>query len=96
LCQQTIEKILKGIFLKETSQTPIYTHNLRRLAKHLSFYEELNPKQIEQFDRFNAYYIESRYTETLDEMRKALDKDKAQKILKECKEMTKWLEAYKK
>ena len=96
LCQQAIEKTLKGIYLKETLQTPIYTHNLRRLAKHLSFYEDLNPKQIEQLDRFNAYYIESRYTEILDEMTKALDRDKAQNILKDCKEMIKWLETYKK
>jgi HEPN domain-containing protein len=95
LCQQAVEKTLKGIFLKETSQTPIYTHNLRRLAARLSFYENLSQKQIDQLDRLNVYYIESRYTEALDEMRKAIDKDKAQKILKECKEMMQWLEAYK-
>ena len=96
LCQQTVEKTLKGIFLKETLQTPIYTHNLRRLAKRLSFYENLNQEQIGQLDRLNGYYIESRYTEALEEMRKAIGRDEARNILKECKEMIEWLEAYKK
>ena len=96
LCQQTIEKTLKGLFLKENSQTPPYTHNLTRLAKQLSLYEKLGQKQTDQLDRLNAYYIESRYTETLVEMRKAIDKIMAKNILEECKEMIKWLEAYKK
>jgi len=96
LCQQALEKTLKGIFLKETSQTPPYTHNLRRLAKQLSFYEKLSKEQVGQLDRLNAYYIESRYTETLEEMRKAIGRDEAYNIFKECKEMMEWLEAYKK
>ena len=96
LCQQTVEKTLKGLFVKETSKTPPYTHNLRRLAKQLSFYETLNQEQLDQLDRLNVYYIESRYTETLEEMKKAIGSDEAVAILKECREMTKWLEAYKK
>jgi HEPN domain-containing protein len=96
LCQQTIEKTLKGLFVKETLQTPPYTHNLRRLAKQLSFYENLDQEQLDRLDRLNVYYIESRYTETLEEMKKAIGSDEAHKILKECREMIKWLEAYKK
>ena len=96
MCQQAIEKTLKGIFIKETSRTPPYTHNLRRLAKQLGLYEKLSQEQIDQLDRLNAYYIESRYTETLEEMMAAIDHNDAQDILKECREMTEWLEAYKK
>ena len=96
LCQQAVEKTLKGLFVKETSKTPPYTHNLRRLAKQLSFYERLNQEQLDQLDRLNVYYIESRYTETLEEIKKAIGSDEAHAILKECREMTKWLEAYKK
>jgi len=96
LCQQTIEKILKGLFVKETSKTPPYTHNLRRLAKQLSFYETLNQEQLDQLDRLNVYYIESRYTETLEEMKKAIGSDEGHAIFEECREMTKWLEVYKK
>ena len=95
LCQQTIEKILKGLFVKETSQTPLYTHNLRRLASRLSFYEQLGTKQINQLDRLNGYYIESRYTETLEEMKRAIGQAEAGEILNECKDMVQWLEAYK-
>lgn len=69
---------------------------MRRLAKRLSFYEELSQEQTDQLDRLNVYYIESRYTETLEEMKKAIGQDEAQDILKECKDMIEWLEAYKK
>lgn len=96
MCQQAIEKTLKGILLKETTQTPLYTHNLRRLAAGLSFFEKLSQEQIGLLDKFNAYYIESRYAETLAEMRSAIDQKDAGRILKECKEMLRWLEAYKK
>ena len=96
LCQQTVEKTLKGLFVKETLKTPPYTHNLRRLAKQLSFYEMLNQEQLNRLDRLNVYYIESRYTETLGEMKKAIGPNEAHDILKECREMEKWLEAYKK
>ena len=58
--------------------------------------KSLSQEQIDQLDRLNAYYIESRYTETLEEMMAAIDHNDAQDILKECREMTEWLEAYKK
>ena len=95
MCQQAVEKLLKGIFIKETSQTPPYTHNLRRLAKQLGLFEKLSEEQLARFDRLNAYYIESRYTETLEEMQSAIGREDAARLLGECKEIIEWLEVYK-
>jgi len=82
---------LKGIFVKETEQTPPYTHNLRKIAKPLSFYDKFNAEQIGLLDRLNAYYIESRYTETLEDMKSAINQKDAKRILEECKEIIEWL-----
>ena len=87
---------MKGIFVKETEQTPPYTHNLRKIAKPLSFYDKFSAEQIGLLDRLNAYYIESRYTETLEDMNSAINQKDAKRILEECKEIMEWLEAYKK
>ena len=89
------KNLLKGIFIKETSQTPPYTHNLRRLAKQLGLFEKLSEEQLARFDRLNAYYIESRYTETLEEMQSAIGREDAARLLGECKEIIEWLEVYK-
>ena len=96
LCQQAVEKTLKGLFVKETLETPPYTHNLRRLAKKLNLYNDLSEKQIELIDTLNVYYIESRYTETIENMMKLVDKTRANQILTDSREMLGWLEIYKK
>lgn len=96
MCQQAIEKALKGIYVKETSQTPPYTHNLRKIASPLSFYDKFSPDQILFLDKLNTCYIESRYTETLQELQSEIKQGQAQEILIKSKEMLQWLETYKK
>jgi HEPN domain-containing protein len=96
MCQQAIEKTLKGIFLKQTQQTPPYTHNLHKLAKQLDFYEKFGDVRLGQIEELNAYYIESRYTETLKELTSAISNKKAKDIYDYTIELLKWLETFKK
>lgn len=59
MCQQTIEKILKGCVHHKTEKLPPYTHNLVVLAKSL----DLNFTE-EQFDflaLLTRYYLNTRY-----------------------------------
>jgi HEPN domain-containing protein len=39
MCQQSIEKVLKAIYVKEEEKTPPYTHNLKRLVSEISFFQ---------------------------------------------------------
>ena len=68
MCQQAIEKILKACYVKQHTSTPPYTHNLLRLIKELSFKDEMGDEMMAAAEELNSYYIESRYTEDIEEL----------------------------
>lgn len=45
LCHQTIEKIFKAYYIKQTGDIAPYSHSLSFLAKQSSFYEHLSEEQ---------------------------------------------------
>jgi len=81
MCQQSIEKILKACYVKQHKTTPPYTHNLLRLIRDLNFNDEITNEITETIETLNSYYIESRYTEDIEELSKYLTKSKAASIL---------------
>jgi len=44
-CQQTIEKALKALYVKEKEETPPYTHNLIRLLSGLSISSKIDEEE---------------------------------------------------
>ncbi|MBN1901828.1 HEPN domain-containing protein [Candidatus Sumerlaeota bacterium] len=90
-CQQSIEKILKAIFVKEKNETPPYTHNLLRLIDSLSFSSSMNEDQLRFLEKLNSYYIESRYTEEIHELNQMLTPETSQQICQNTKELFQWL-----
>ncbi len=89
--QQSIEKILKAHYVKENKTTPPYTHNLKKLVSELSFFSELSPEQITFVEYVNTYYIESRYTDELNEIAKSLKKKNATELFEQTKKLFQWL-----
>jgi hypothetical protein len=58
LCQQSVEKLLKAVYIHEKKEDPPKTHNLRPLVIAL----ENIPKEIISFClRLNPHYIIARY-----------------------------------
>jgi HEPN domain-containing protein len=59
-CQQAIEKLLKAVIVKQTSQRPPHTHEMRVLLERI-----VDPKIEEEIEqstsRIGAYYVGSRY-----------------------------------
>lgn len=92
-CQQSIEKVLKALFIKENNQTPPYTHNLQRLLESISIISEVDDDFPDFINELNIYYIESRYNEELEDIAKLLNKSKAKWILTKSEEIFKWLKA---
>lgn len=92
-CQQTIEKILKAIYVKEKEETPPYTHNLIRLAEELSVIKPIDEETNRFLERLNSYYIQSRYTEEIYQISKTLNKKSTNEILSKTKELFRWLES---
>ena len=93
-CQQTIEKALKALYVKEKEETPPYTHNLIRLAEELSGIKPIDEDANRFLERLNSYYIQSRYTEEIHQISKSLNKKSAQEILSKTGELFKWLKKH--
>ena len=61
LCQQSVEKLLKGIFILEKQKFPPHIHGLKQLAKLL---DKIPPENIFiNIELIDKFYIPSRYPE---------------------------------
>lgn len=90
MCQQTLEKSLKAIYMKKKEEFPPRIHNLFRLAEQIG--KELFPHDyLEFFSEISLYYIQSRYPEDLEKMAEINNKVKAQEVLHKTAEVMKWL-----
>jgi len=93
MCQQAIEKILKACYVKQYKSTPPYTHNLLRLIKDLDFKDEMGDEMMAAIEELNSYYIESQYTEDIEELSKLLTETKAVSVLNSAKGLFEWIRA---
>jgi HEPN domain-containing protein len=93
MCQQAVEKLLKACYVKERGSTPPYTHNLLRLTTELPGSGEIDAHRLRTLESLNSYYIESRYTEDIQELATAFTETKAEMILRDTKELFEWIKA---
>jgi HEPN domain-containing protein len=91
MCQQAIEKVLKACYVKHRGMTPPYTHNLLRLVTELPWKEDVDERRLATLEALNSYYIESRYTEDIQELAKTLSETKASEVLESTRELFAWL-----
>lgn len=91
MAHQTIEKILKAYFVKLRNEVPFYTHNLLLLAEETELQNELSEKQMELLEELIPLNIEARYPKYKEELLRSLTQEKCELILKETKELQKWI-----
>ena len=72
MCQQTIEKMLKGLYVKQNNEIPKKTHNLLILSQDVKITHELTEEHNKLFNLLLLYYLGSRYP------------DKRDKLVSEC------------
>jgi HEPN domain-containing protein len=89
LCQQTIEKLLKAIFVYTNQELPPRTHNLLYLVDKLGL--EVSEQQRKLFARLNQYYLESRYPGERVKLQEEMDKTKAEDFYTSTEETWKCL-----
>lgn len=77
MCQQSIEKILKAIFLKQTQEIPPKIHNLNKLAEFTHVSNELSEDKKTFFEELLIYYFSSRYPDKSAIIKKELTEDLA-------------------
>ncbi|OGC10343.1 hypothetical protein A3J90_03800 [candidate division WOR-1 bacterium RIFOXYC2_FULL_37_10] len=88
ICQQTLEKCLKAIYVKEKKSIPPYIHKLERLCQILEI--DLPNDLLESLIEIDKYYIASRYPSYVEKLNiKKLDQ--AKKLFSKTEEIYQWL-----
>lgn len=90
MCQQSIEKFLKAIYMTKNENFPPRIHNLFRLAELID--KKLFPDEfLEFFSELSLFYLSSRYPEDINKMEEINNKEAARKIFKKTEDVFKWL-----
>ena len=105
MCQQTIEKLTKGIYQLFTDNEPPMVHNiwniLKLLKKDVTFEKYLQNEAIEEklieyksfFVELLAYYISGRYPSFKEKISTSIDANRAKRVLNKGIEVFIWLES---
>lgn len=89
-CHQAIEKILKAIITEKSAEIPPRTHNLQILYQKAQI--EL-PVELQNFlYSLSPHYLATKYPEDITRLYKSYTPAYGSKILKQTKEIFKWLE----
>lgn len=108
MCQQAIEKIVKGIYVLYTGEEPVKTHNIALVFNNLCDRDEFG-RQIKDVDfgrrkdeytplfvRLLAFYISARYPAYKERLTTMLTKEEALEIMDKTKEVFAWVQSLKK
>lgn len=93
MCQQAVEKLVKGLYLLYINDNIPKLHAIRQLLRKFEdkLPEPVSEERYELFDNLSAFYIEARYTDYKKKMGAALNKQEAENYLKRTKEAFTWL-----
>ncbi|MBU0573726.1 MAG: HEPN domain-containing protein [Candidatus Margulisbacteria bacterium] len=91
MCQQAVEKILKGLVVKNTHKLPPRLHNLLRLSELTGLDLEQGKKEL--LEKLSYYYLESRYPEEQKKITAEVDRKVAGDYLLETEEIFTWLKS---
>lgn len=88
-CHLTLERALKGLFVKKLNKPPLPIHNLVRLAKQAKL--EIPPVRAIDFEEISSFNIEARYDDFKLSFYKNATRVYTEKWLKKCQEYFLWL-----
>ena len=92
MCQQTIEKALKGIFVAtHPEEEPPYIHKLIRLANLCGITESFSDEQLLLLDTLNPLNIEARYPLHKSLLFQSLTPERCENLIQETEALFSWL-----
>jgi HEPN domain-containing protein len=90
MCQQAVEKVLKGIIAQQNKENlPI--HNLNRLAQVAGIENDLNAGQFNFLAELTPYCIEARYGDFRESLSEIINERRAREVYAETQEIFQWL-----
>ena len=90
ICQQAVEKILKGYFIKVRDEVHPHIHDLLKLVKLAELYEILIEEQKDFLEELNPLYIEARYNSYKKGIAETLTDESIKSIFERTKEFVLW------
>jgi HEPN domain-containing protein len=93
MCQQAVEKLVKGLYILYVDDNVPRTHNIRVLVEA---FESKLPLGVPQdrynyFDNLTQYYLNNRYPEYISKLSSQVKESEANSILSKTKEVFAWL-----
>lgn len=102
MCQQAVEKLVKGLYVLHKGVEPPRIHNIWNIFDRIFDIDEFNEneklkaeKYFVFFDELLAYYISERYPSYKVKLSQSITKDKAEEVLNISREVFAWLESLK-
>jgi HEPN domain-containing protein len=101
MCQQSIEKLAKGLHVWVTDSEPPRTHNINLVIRpifELLQVQIMDEQRLENetfFAELLAYYISERYPSYREKLSESIKQDKAQQVLEKTKKVFTWLKSLK-
>lgn len=89
MCHLSLEKALKGLYIKRTGQFPAKTHNLVYFTDKLNII--FSEAQLDFISVLNSVSIPTRYPEDIRKLFSVYLKERAQSILSQTKEIQLWI-----
>lgn len=98
MCQQSLEKLIKGLYNFYIDDNIPRVHNVSfifaKVADNINI--EADDFKYELFDKLSSYYLQGRYPSFKEKVSQMVDKNEANKVLEQTKEVFLWLKALKK
>ena len=89
MCHLSLEKALKGLFIKRMEKAPLKTHDLEYFIGLLNL--EMNESDLEFVSFINKLSIPTRYPENLRSMFKVYNQENTKNILEQAKNVQSWI-----
>ncbi len=89
MCHLSIEKLLKGLVVKETKDHAPFTHNLVYLAGKLSL--EFSKEQLSLLEEMNDFNMEARYPDERNEFYKRANRVFTKRYITAAGGLREWL-----
>jgi HEPN domain-containing protein len=88
MCQQAVEKLVKGLYVLYIDDNIPRTHNIRALVERIDskFPEPLKEEHYNLFDELTMYYLNGRYTNYKQKLGERLNEQEAKGLLSLTKE----------
>ena len=93
MCQQSVEKLVKGLYTLYIDDNIPRTHNIKPILER---FEDKLPHTIPEeandfFDTLSSYYLNNRYPDYMKKLSDLINEPEAKETLARTKEVFKWL-----